>query len=95
MTNTPRSQSEHAIRGTFCDLATKLDGNLSKRLIEVKAVVNRAQGSARQEQAVDYAANQGVDWVLLTNGPESADLQADLRETDRCGAGGLDRLLAD
>ena len=29
--------SEHAIRGTYCDLATKIDGQLSM-LIEVKAV---------------------------------------------------------
>ena len=54
------------IRSTFCDLAVKLDGTLAF-LIEVKAI-----GLEPKEQyirqAVDYAANQGVDWVVLTNG---------------------------
>jgi hypothetical protein len=58
--------SEHMIRGTFCDLAIKLDGHLAL-LIEAKAI-----GLDLKEQfvkqAVDYAANQGVEWVALTNG---------------------------
>lgn len=58
--------SEHAIRGTYCDLATKIDGTL-QTLIEVKAIGLDLKDS-HVKQAVDYAANQGVDWVLLTNG---------------------------
>lgn len=58
--------SEHAIRGTYCDLAIKLDGNLTT-LIEVKAVGIDLK-DAHVKQAIDYAANQGVDWVLLTTG---------------------------
>lgn len=58
--------SEFAIRGTYCDLAIKLDGKLST-LIEVKAIGIDLKES-HVKQAVDYAANQGVDWVLLTNG---------------------------
>jgi len=58
--------SEYAIRGTFCDLATKLDGQL-QALIEVKAISSDLK-DAQVKQAVDYAANQGVDWVVLTNG---------------------------
>lgn len=58
--------SEHAIRGTYCDLAIKLDGTL-QTLIEVKAIGIELK-DAHVKQAVDYAANQGVDWVLLTNG---------------------------
>lgn len=58
--------SEYAIRGTFCDLAIKLDGVL-QTLIEVKAIGLDLK-DAHVKQAVDYAANQGVDWVLLTNG---------------------------
>lgn len=58
--------SEHAIRGTFCDLATKIDGVL-QLLIEVKAIGLELK-EAHVKQAVDYAANQGVDWVVLTNG---------------------------
>ncbi len=58
--------SEYAIRNTFVDLAIKLDGVLSM-LIEVKAIGLELK-DAFVKQAVDYAANQGVDWVLLTNG---------------------------
>jgi Type I restriction enzyme R protein N terminus (HSDR_N) len=58
--------SEYAIRGTFCDLATKIDGVL-QTLIEVKAIGLELK-EAHVKQAIDYAANQGVDWVLLSNG---------------------------
>jgi predicted type IV restriction endonuclease len=58
--------SEYAIRGTYCDLALKLDGQL-QTLIEVKAIGIELR-DAHVRQAVNYAANQGVDWVLLTNG---------------------------
>jgi len=58
--------SEYAIRGTYCDLAIKLDGTL-ETLIEVKAIGIDLKDT-HVKQAVDYAANQGVDWVLLTNG---------------------------
>jgi hypothetical protein len=58
--------SEYAIRGTYCDLATKIDGTL-QTLIEVKAIGMELK-DPHVKQAVDYAANQGVDWVLLTNG---------------------------
>jgi hypothetical protein len=57
---------EHSIRGTFCDLATKIDGKI-RILIEVKAI-NVDLKDQHVKQAVDYAANQGVDWVCLTNG---------------------------
>lgn len=58
--------SEHSIRGTFCDLAIKIDNQL-QTLIEVKAIGLELKDQ-HVKQAVDYAANQGVDWVLLTNG---------------------------
>lgn len=58
--------SEYAIRGNYCDLATKLDGRIAT-LIEVKAIGLELKDQ-HVRQAVDYAANQGVDWVLLTNG---------------------------
>lgn len=58
--------SEHAIRGTYCDLATKIDG-VSQMLIEAKAIGLELK-EAHVRQAIDYAANQGVDWVVLTNG---------------------------
>jgi len=58
--------SEYAIRGTYCDLATRIDGIL-QALIEVKAIGLDLK-DAHVKQAVDYAANQGAEWVLLTNG---------------------------
>jgi hypothetical protein len=60
--------SEHSIRGTFCDLAVKIDAKLAF-LIEVKAIgIDLKDGHVKQ--AVDYAANQGCEWVVLTNGIE-------------------------
>ena len=58
--------SEHAIRGTACDLAIKLDGTV-EMLIEIKAIGIELK-DAHVKQAVDYASNQGVDWAILTNG---------------------------
>lgn len=57
---------ELAIRGTYCDLATRIDGKF-QMLIEVKAIGLELK-EAHAKQAVDYAANQGVEWVALTNG---------------------------
>jgi len=57
---------EHEIRGTYCDLAIQIDGQL-KLLIEVKAI-GTDLNDRHVKQAVDYAANKGVDWVVLTNG---------------------------
>lgn len=58
--------SEFAIRSTYCDLAVRLDGKL-KLLIEIKAI-GLALKDNHLKQAVDYGANQGLDYVVLTNG---------------------------
>ena len=58
--------SEYVIRNTFVDLAIKLDGKL-QMLIEVKAIGLDLK-DAYIKQAVDYAANLGTEWVILTNG---------------------------
>jgi hypothetical protein len=60
--------TEFAIRSTFCDLAIKTNGRL-QFLIEVKSVGTELKDN-HARQATDYAANQGVDWVLLTNGAQ-------------------------
>ena len=57
---------ELCIRGTFCDLATRIDGKF-QMIIEVKAIGLELK-DAHVKQAVDYAANQGIEWVALTNG---------------------------
>ena len=58
--------SEFSIRGTYVDLAIKMGSGI-QALVEVKAI-GSALKDAHAKQAVDYAANQGVDWVILTNG---------------------------
>ena len=58
--------SEYSIRGTYCDLGIKIDGTL-QTLIEVKSIGLELKDN-HVKQAIDYAANQGVDWVLLSNG---------------------------
>ncbi len=60
--------SEYAIKGTFCDLAVKVDGNV-KYLIEVKAIGLDLK-DAHIRQAVGYGAQHGIQWVVLTNGVE-------------------------
>lgn len=57
---------EHAIRGTYVDLAVKLR-DVIRFFIEVKAV-NTELKETHVTQVVNYSANQGVDWAVLTNG---------------------------
>lgn len=57
---------EYAVRGTYCDLALKIEEKI-QYLIEVKAIgLTLKENHLRQ--AVDYGANKGVQWVVLTNG---------------------------
>jgi hypothetical protein len=58
--------SQYAIRGTFVDLAVKVDEDI-RFLIEVKAIGIELK-DIHVKQAIDYAANQGIEWVILTNG---------------------------
>jgi hypothetical protein len=58
--------TEFAIRGTYVDLAVKVDGQV-RFLIEVKPVGAELK-DAHVKQAIDYGANQGVEWIVLTNG---------------------------
>ncbi len=60
--------SEQQIRGTFCDLAVKIDGKI-KYLIEVKAA-GVTLNDSHLRQALSYGANQGIEWVVLTNSIE-------------------------
>lgn len=60
--------SEIAIRGTFCDLAIKIN-NKFQFLIECKAV-GIALKDNHLKQAIDYGANKGIPWVVLTNGAD-------------------------
>ena len=60
--------SEYEIRGTYCDLAIKIDEEV-KFIIEVKAAGIDLKDN-HKKQAVDYAANKGIEWVILTNSVE-------------------------
>lgn len=58
--------SELAIRGTFCDLAIRVDNKI-EFLIEVKAI-GKTLKESHLNQVSNYGANNGVPWVILTNG---------------------------
>ncbi len=60
--------SEQQIRGTYCDLAVKIDGKI-KYLIEVKAA-GVTLNDSHLRQAINYGAHQGIEWVVLTNAVE-------------------------
>ena len=57
--------TEFAIRGTFVDLAVKVENEV-RFLVEAKAVGVELKDQ-HVKQAIDYGANQGIEWVLLTN----------------------------
>jgi predicted type IV restriction endonuclease len=58
--------TEHNIRGQYCDIALKINGKI-KLLIEAKAIGIELKDS-HVRQIIDYAANEGLDWVILSNG---------------------------
>ncbi len=58
--------SEYAIRGTYCDLAVKVEGKV-QYLIEVKSV-GLSLKDTHVRQVVDYGTRQGIQWVVCTNG---------------------------
>ncbi|MBZ0140747.1 MAG: type I restriction enzyme HsdR N-terminal domain-containing protein [Pseudorhodoplanes sp.] len=58
--------TEFAIRGTYVDLAVRTENQI-RFLIEAKAIGIDLNDN-HIKQAVDYAANEGIDWVVLTNG---------------------------
>lgn len=58
--------TEYSIRGTYCDLIVKIRDK-ARLITECKAVgIGLKDGHVKQ--AVDYAANMGIEWVVLTNG---------------------------
>ncbi len=58
--------SEFAIRNTYCDLAIKINDKV-QYIIEVKAI-GITLSDHHLRQAVEYGANHGVQWIVLTNG---------------------------
>jgi hypothetical protein len=60
--------SEQQIRGTFCDLAIRVEGKVTY-LAEVKSA-GTSLNENHLRQAVNYGAHQGIEWVILTNAIE-------------------------
>ena len=58
--------SEYAVKKTFCDLAIKKNDK-PHILIEVKAIGIDLKDT-HTKQALDYGANAGVEWIILSNG---------------------------
>lgn len=58
--------SEQQIRGTFCDLAIRVEGKVHY-LAEVKSA-GTTLNENHLRQAVNYGAHHGIEWILLTNG---------------------------
>lgn len=60
--------SEQQIRGTFCDLAIRVEGKIYY-LAEVKSA-GTVLNDNHLRQAINYGAHQGIEWVILTNALE-------------------------
>jgi predicted type IV restriction endonuclease len=61
--------AEMPIKGNYADYVLRDELSAAWAVIEVKSV--GAKLSAKHlYQAVNYAANEGIDWVILTNGDE-------------------------
>lgn len=59
-------KTEYMIKGTYADYVVQLNGT-RHFLVEVKALsLNLAPAHLRQ--AINYGANEGIYWALLTNG---------------------------
>lgn len=57
--------SEQQIRGTYCDLAIRVEGKIHY-LAEVKSA-GTSLNDNHLRQAVNYGAHQGIEWIILTN----------------------------
>ncbi|MEQ1605687.1 MAG: type I restriction enzyme HsdR N-terminal domain-containing protein [Pyrinomonadaceae bacterium] len=58
--------TEYRVKGEFADFGIRLDQQMVA-FIEVKRV-NTKLGEKQLRQVQNYALNEGVEWVLLTNG---------------------------
>ncbi len=59
-------KTEYAIKGTYADYVIQLERK-KHLVVEVKAIqIDLSENHLRQ--AVSYAANEAIDWILLTNG---------------------------
>jgi len=59
-------KTEYMIRGTYADYVIQTKG-IRHFLVEVKAL-SLALSEKHLRQAINYGANEGIEWALLTNG---------------------------
>ncbi|MBI5856795.1 MAG: type I restriction enzyme HsdR N-terminal domain-containing protein [Sphingobacteriales bacterium] len=59
-------KTEYMIRGTYADYVIQLK-DVRQFLVEVKAL-SFALSDKHLRQAINYGANEGIEWALLTNG---------------------------
>jgi hypothetical protein len=59
-------KTEYMIKGTYADYVIQLKG-VRHFLVEVKAL-SLTLSESHLRQAVNYGANEGIEWALLTNG---------------------------
>jgi hypothetical protein len=79
--------SEHAIRGTFCDLAVQFDGKL-QLLIEIKVLV--PPPGRHVNQSIDYASNRASSG-LSNEGSNGCSSTSSTDQGDRPAQPGRDR----
>jgi predicted type IV restriction endonuclease len=60
--------TEYAVKGEFADYGIRIDKQLVA-FIEVKRVTTKL-GIKHLRQAQMYAVNEGIEWIILTNGAE-------------------------
>lgn len=60
--------TEYRVKGEFADFGIRMDGE-SQAFIEVKRVGTKI-GPKHLRQIQSYCANEGVQWMILTNGSE-------------------------
>ncbi len=61
-------KTEYMIRGTYADYVVQIKG-VRHFLVEVKAL-SLSLSDKHLRQAINYGANEGIEWALLTNGKE-------------------------
>jgi type I restriction and modification enzyme subunit R-like protein len=60
--------TEYQVKGEFADYGIRIDRDLVA-FVEVKRVATKL-GAKHLRQAEMYAVNEGVEWIILTNGAE-------------------------
>lgn len=58
--------TEYQVKGDFADYGVRIDKQLAA-FVEVKRCTQRL-GEKHLKQAQSYAVNEGVEWIILTNG---------------------------